>query len=350
MLHQDTLTVNVIIHHSKDWDGRISGLMCYAEVLERDPGSSVELIGYDYADDLQPVVDRVDALREFYPHRRMTVTMTDVSFPTIHTFERWLNQGIIVHHYDHHVARNVEHRDEANRLLKPYLQSEQLKLYYTDLPGQSAISIVPRPTAWGKAEKYFLDLLADYDTFHHVGMDNEDDATALQLGLDDLYLSKNPLEYTLPLEACAKGNSVNLLAYFRKAHQRGFLLLSQELRGFEEAYQKGPRLYTDGIVPYATVLHADQFPGLSISRYSLFVNRRCPSMPMVVSVTPQAGGKTSYSIRSQGSHIDCAVFAKLAGGGGHPKAAGFTTSSDVPYQETLLGLWEEYHNMKHHAS
>jgi phosphoesterase RecJ-like protein len=51
---------------------------------------------------------------------------------------------------------------------------------------------------------------------------------------------------------------------------------------------------------------------------------------------PESGGKRKVSLRATGDDIDVSVIARTQGGGGHRRAAGFSTILDAPELISLL--------------
>ena len=275
----------IIINHSKDVDGWVSGAICKLKY----PGAKI--IQWDYKDD-------VPDLEQF---RGEEIIMTDVTFPlnkTVELISISKELTIIDHHisfYKDFNSLDVEYLKNINYFYKDKKSAAELTWEYL-FPGKLipyAITLIGRYDTWRQNEgdwenetlpfKYYCySVMNSYDTVPDYIFEYEDLVDCIIVGK---YIMNSE---TLLNEIITKDNS------------------------FEKEVFGGLRALCINHYPFSSEVLKSKYDE---SKYDIMIGFAF------------TGKKWAVSLRSTKDEVDCSVIAKQRGGGGHKAAAGFESQT-----------------------
>lgn len=294
---------NVCIYHSRDLDGWMSGaIVKYWHSLQDNVGT-LELIGYDYGDDV-PDLSEYDS-----------VIMCDVAFPPKDMLDIQLSgKGFIWN--DHHISsiKDIELLFHSYDVAMPF-GIRDTKFAACELTWKNMFPDKEMPE--------IVRLLGRYDCFGHKGTDEEDKVLRFQYGAraimsDVTSCYAHLLDYINTLGTNNHASVANILSAgnyiysYLVTEARGIYAKTEPLI-FEEPIASGlKRSVKFGVINrerfnpinFNIDYHKDGYDG-----YACYWD---------------SNGIRSWSLYNDNGEVDCSAICKTKGGGGHKGAAGFT--------------------------
>lgn len=288
----------IIIHHDKDLDGYSSGAICKKKY------PNAKLIGYDYN---QPIP--WDQIPEGEP-----VIMIDVSLPMPDMYEMAKKSNWQMTWIDHHISAINDYKAFVKTIANSSAPDYTEQNFLTPVleVGIAACEIAWRYLFTNLAMPFSIEMLGKYDTWRNHNQDEwENDILPFQYGMRQICNSAESFSLSLLENAMPQERENRIL-------NCGKTILAYQKQINETACRKAFPATFKGL--RAICLNGGGFNSQVFD--SVWDEEKYDvMMPFQFD-----GKKWTFSIYTT-KDIDCSVYAKSLGGGGHAKACGFTVSS-----------------------
>lgn len=295
---KDKKAKGLVIYHSADMDGHLSGFICGMGLREKRGIDDIEYLGYDYHEPVEKVIDRINELRKEYS---LYVTMSDISLESKdgrnrmdeiedlkYDFDDWIECFIWI---DHHKTAIESNSDKINGVRKDGIAACMLSwnYFFNPLEPSDAVTLAAQYDVWNKDGVFIWDSEVIPAQYYFRSLNTNPDS---EEGRENIgFLLNTTFDQLIK-------NGKSILSYEKEQAKRTH---------FFEVEFEGEKF-----------ICANKKQGSSLFE---FAGKKGDSL-MAFSVGDYG---FSFSLYAGEKDVDLSAIAKKWGGGGHKKACGFKT-------------------------